>query len=133
MLQGWKMRDMNLRHRLARVEISTRANWCRKFMSRIFTSCIFDRPVFSCLAFSVAPRHAHYTQLRRSASICRTATTTIVRRFVFHLRCPKDDLHTGRRTVERRRRGLRLRRCGRSSRISLLLVRSLKCTQLFRT
>ena len=25
-------------------------------MSRIFRSCIFDRPVFSCLAFSVAPR-----------------------------------------------------------------------------
>jgi len=35
---------------------SSRANWCRKFMSRIFRSCIFDRPVFSCLAFSVAPR-----------------------------------------------------------------------------
>ena len=35
--------------------ISTHANWCRKFMSRIFKSCIFDHPVFSCLAFSVAP------------------------------------------------------------------------------
>ena len=27
----------------------------KQFMSRIFRSCIFDRPVFSCLAFSVAP------------------------------------------------------------------------------
>jgi len=32
-------------------------------MSRIFRSCIFDRPAFSCLAFSVAP-YEHY--LRRS-------------------------------------------------------------------
>jgi len=35
---------------------STPAIWCRIFMSRIFRSCIFDRPVFSCRAFSVAPR-----------------------------------------------------------------------------
>ena len=34
---------------------STLAFWCRRFMSRIFHPCIFDRPVFSCLAFSVAP------------------------------------------------------------------------------
>jgi len=27
-------------------------------MSRIFHPCIFDRPVFSCLAFSVAPTEA---------------------------------------------------------------------------
>ena len=45
---------MNLRHRLARVEISTRANWCRKFMSRIFMSRIFSRPT-TCALHAAAP------------------------------------------------------------------------------
>jgi len=31
-------------------------------MSRIFHPCIFDRPVFSCLAFSVAPSLYRFTR-----------------------------------------------------------------------
>jgi len=48
MLQGWKMQDMNLRH-----------------------PCIFDRPVFSCLAFSVAPPDEEVAAIRRTADFQR--------------------------------------------------------------
>ena len=39
---------------------SWHALWCRIFMSRIFTTCIFDGAEISFLAFSVAPLQLAY-------------------------------------------------------------------------
>ena len=130
-MRDMNLRDMKMRHHVAGVENArheSAAPTCKggnfhpcKLVPQIHVSH-FQSPHDMRITRSCADRHQSAARRRRRRLWDVSYSTFGVQ---------KDDLYTGRRRVERCRRGLRLRRCGRSSRISLLLVRSLKCTQLF--